>query len=109
MIVKTDIEKYFSELQEDATLNLNQALSWGFFFTSKEKEKLEKAKELFLKEEYDFVEIVPFSGDYYLHLEKVETNNVDTLYKRCSDLNELAEKFGIDKFNGFDVEEIGFR
>lgn len=108
MITREKVTEYLNHIILEKNIDLKNKLSWGYFFTHYEKDTLKVAKNIFISEKYDFVEIIEENGTFHLHIEKIETHNIYTLYLKCLELYSLSIELGIDEFNGFDVEDISF-
>ncbi len=113
MITKETIIDFFEDLKINSDFNLNEELLWGYFFLDKDYNKLKKISEYLEKEEYRFVDIFEAEKEteddpeeYYLHIEKVEFHNVDSLDKRNRYFYNLAVKNNIDSYDGFYVGNV---
>lgn len=104
--MEKNIKKFFNETAKENNLNLNNKLSWGFYFSHKQSDNLQEAKNLLDPNRYSSSEIIFENKTYYLCVEEINVHNVDSLYNRCKEFQTLAEKLHINSFDGFDVEEI---
>jgi hypothetical protein len=43
---------------------------------------------------------------FFLHVEKVEIHNVDSLYRRNTELEAFAKQNGLDTYDGMDVGPV---
>jgi len=93
----------FADLREEGEWNLDEPLPWGYFFTSRETEKLERAAEALTEQGYTLVGIFDPEDSVFLHVEKTEHHTPETLFARNEELNALAEKFGLDSYEGMDL------
>lgn len=110
MYSKNYLINHINEIKEERKLDLKKALSWGFYFTHHENITLKIANNILVPRDYDFVELVREEENlFHLHIEKVEVFDLDNLYNHCIYLDLIARELKIDKFNGFDVEDINFR
>ena len=103
----------FSEIR-DAGWNPDEDLLWGCFFVDTDVEKLERLKPRLESLGYRFVDIFQLeeeegeepSGEYMLHIEKVETHSPATLAKRNIALARLASESGVVAYDGWDVGQV---
>lgn len=113
MITKETIEEFFQNINNGDEFDSSQILLWGYFFLDSNLSKLKVVAEKLVNEGYRFVDI--FEADkeneediqeYYLHIEKIEHHNVDSLHKRNTELYNFADENGINYYDGFDVGNI---
>lgn len=89
-------------------------LLWGYFFVDTGVEKLESLGQHLESVGYRFVDIFKLekdegekpSGEYMLHVEKVEIHSQATLAKRNIELARLAAGSGIVAYDGWDVGQV---
>lgn len=109
MIAIATLEAMFSRIQQSTDWNIDGPLLWGYFFTDSSMDKLHTLSSELEKKGYRFVEILVPELDedqdeyYFLHVEKVEQHSVLSLYQRNQEFYALAEKFGVDAYDGMDV------
>ena len=103
----------FGEIR-DAGWNPDGDLLWGYFFVDTDVEKLERLRPHLESLGYRFVDIFELeeeegeepSGEYMLHVEKVETHSPVTLARRNVELARLASKSGVKAYDGWDVGQV---
>lgn len=109
MITKQIIENFFNNLKGDNDFNANDYLVWGFFFIGADKNMLKALGKHLENEGYLFVDI--FEADkeeandkteYYLHLEKFDKHDINSLMCLNEILQMQAIKFN-SRYDGFDV------
>jgi len=101
------IDDFFKHIENTNELDLTKDLSWGYYFSNSNKAGLEKMKNILLfEEDYSFAEIVKMQDDnkFYLHMEKIEKHTKDSLLERSRLLNNIAKKYNVDSYDGFDAE-----
>ncbi|CAM1352204.1 ribonuclease E inhibitor RraB [Tenacibaculum ascidiaceicola] len=113
MITKDIIIDFFKNLKLKGDFNIKEKLLWGYFFLDKDINKLKKLSKKLEQNNYTFVDIFEAEKEeaedpqeYYLHVEKIEHHNVETLDKRNKELYLLAEKNNIEYYDGFDVGNV---
>lgn len=114
-IPKSMLQDMFDNIGKKAKWDMSGNMLWGYFFTDSDKSVLELAAKKLVTEGYTFVDLFEAGDDeepldyYFLHVEKVETHSVDSLYKRNTELEAFAAKNGVDKYDGMDVGPVDFR
>lgn len=83
----------------------HEAMRFGYFFIDEDPTKLAVLGEVLEGVGYHVAEIrKDDEGDFYwLHLERVEKHNVDSLVARNEDLEFLATEYDLDAYDGWDV------
>ena len=85
-------------------VDTKQNLLYGYFFFDKDKTKLENLKMDLVKQSYNFVELAKRDkGQLMLHVEKLESLTRQTLYNKEQALRQLASKYKVESYDGFDV------
>lgn len=81
---------------------------FGYFFTCRDKNKLLQVSELLKQKGYRLKEIRKDELDdfYWLHMEKNEKHTVDSLFKRNQQLNDIANEYKLDSYDGWDVGPV---
>lgn len=103
MIGLDKIEELFNNMKSNG-VDTDSEMLYGYFFTNKTREPLEKlAKELENKN-YKFVDIYPDKDNLlWLHVEKIETHDPKSLFALNKELYALADKYNLDSYDGFDI------
>jgi hypothetical protein len=103
MIPKEEIVGFFDHMKSNGT-DTNTKMLYGYFFTNDEPKKLEKVSEELKKQGFEFVDIYPDeTNQYWLHMERIEIHNSESLYNLNKELYAIADKFSIESYDGFDV------
>lgn len=96
------IQNIFSRMKANGVYT-DKNLLWGYFFTSNTKDKFNQITEELKKQNFEFVEIYQSEDkNYWLHLERKEIHNPQTLYTLDEKLYQVAEKYKVT-YDGFDV------
>lgn len=112
MIDIDQIKAMFANVTEGAGWDLSQPMEWGYFFTDRKRAKLEAALRDLQKQGFVFVDIFmpqieEGQDDYFfLHVVKVDVHTPDSLFQQNTQLYALAEKHGLDSYDGMDVGPI---
>lgn len=107
------IEAIFAEATEDG-LQLEEPHLFSFYFADGEVEKLEKLGDRLEEDGYDFIGVFELedeesgktTGEYLLHMDKVETHTVRSLAERNVELAALTQEFGVMAYDGWEVAEL---
>jgi len=106
-ITKLEIQKMFDEISSELNWDISQKeMLWWYFFIWKDLWRLEKLKNYLDDHKYKSVDLYPDDDDstqYILHMTKVETHSVDSLYHRNEELYQLVEDLWVDSYDGMDV------
>lgn len=113
MITKETVEDFFENVNKGDEFDTSEVLLWGYFFLDFDLSKLKSASEKLVSAGYRFVDIFEAEKEneedeqeYYLHVEKIERHDVNSLHKRNSELYDFADANEIDSYDGFDVGNI---
>jgi hypothetical protein len=98
----------FTEMRKNPEFDPNKPLLWGYFFADPEPLRLEKAGERLQNDGYRVVTIYETDDQttYFLHVEKVERHDSETLHQRNQELDALAEELGLESYDGMDVGPV---
>lgn len=103
MIPKEEIVGFFDRMKSNG-VNTNTKMLYGYFFTNDEPKKLEKVAEELKKQGFEYVDIYPDeTNQYWLHMERIEIHNSESLFSLNKELYAIADKFSIKTYDGFDV------
>jgi len=108
MIALADLESMFKNMRSETKWNVDGDMLWGYFFFDPSPEKLNSLAEELKKTGYHFVNVhqTDDKSSYVLHVENVETHTPATLDKRNHELTALAEKYGVECYDGMDVGPV---
>lgn len=101
-----DIKTLFADLREQTDWNVDGPLTWGYYFTDTDKARLKPLSDHLCEHGYHFVELYSTNDHkhYFLHLERVERLRPETLLNRHAQMEALAAEYGVEGFDGVDVE-----
>ena len=88
---------------------------YSFYFVDKSVEKLEKLGEYLAKQGYDYIDIFELgddetgesTGEYLLHIDKVESHTPESLAERNVEFQKLADEYEIESYDGWEFGEVG--
>lgn len=94
----------FDGMRTKSHWKVDGPMLWGYFFFDHDKAKLENLGKELVKDGYRLVEVGPREGGVYcLHVEKVEKHTPETLNARNVSFEKLADRRGIESYDGMDV------
>jgi hypothetical protein len=107
------IEAIFAEATEDG-LKLEEPHLFSFYFVDAEIEKLGKLGEQLEEHGYDYIGVFELedeetdkpTGEYMLHVDKVETHTAHSLAERNVELARIAQEAGVTAYDGWEVAEL---
>jgi hypothetical protein len=98
-----ELEQLFERMQPE--LDAHGPLLWGYFFTDPNKNKLRPVRDEL--DRLGYREAGLYRTDdgktYVLHVEKVEAHTPHTLHDTNSRFYALAERHGIESYDGMDA------
>ena len=102
------LEDMFTNMPTTSKWDVDGEMLWGYFFTDADPKKLEAVVPSLTNAGYRFVSI--FETDdkstHFLHVERVEKHTPQTLHVRNAEFYKLAEKFGLESYDGMDVGPV---
>lgn len=109
------IKEIFQEAKTEDGWNLDNEMLYSFYFVDKSIEKLEKLGEKLEADGYDFVDIFELgdeetnesTGEYLLHIDKIEAHTPESLAERNVEFQKFADEFEIETYDGWEFGEIG--
>jgi hypothetical protein len=109
MISLEQLEEMFQSIRtKSPTWNIHGDMLWGYFFTDTDRKKLEPLKRQLVDDGYHFVGLYPTDDHttFFLHVEKIEHHTPQSLYERNKMFYRLAEKYGVESYDGMDVGPV---
>lgn len=99
------LKQMFAQMRKDAPFDPASDLLWGYFFTNSTKRELRPVADELVAGGYREVGLyrTDDKSTYFLHVERVEKHSPESLHARNLELYELAERHGIDSYDGMDV------
>jgi hypothetical protein len=109
------IREIFNAAKTEDNWDLNEEMLYSFYFVDKAVDKLEKLGLKLEADGYDFVDIFELgdettdesTGEYLLHIDKVETHTPESLAQRNVEFQRLADEYQIETYDGWEFGEVG--
>jgi hypothetical protein len=111
-IPRGDLVQMFDGIRRKTNWNMDCDMLWGYFFVDASQDRLQLVRRELEHQGYRFVDLWEVerdgrkTGEFMLHLEKVETHSVDSLDARNGELDALASSFGLQEYDGMDVGPV---
>ena len=107
------IKEIFETAKTEDGWNMDGDMLYSYFFIDHSVEKLEKFGIEREKEGFDFVDIFEVgddetgeaTGEYLLHLDKIETHTPESLAQRNVELQKFADEAEIESYDGWEFGE----
>jgi hypothetical protein len=113
MITKEQLIEMFESVTEKTDWNMSGNMVWGYFFTDSDRSALESVIPLLSADGYAYKDIYLAEKQsesepdmWWLHVEKVETHSVESLYARNLAFYDFAAKHALDSYDGMDVGPV---
>lgn len=109
MITLEELQRMFATMKAEAPFDAEGELLWGYFFTDADKKKLRPVADELAALGYREVGLYRTDDreTYFLHVEKVEVHTPQSLHDRNTQLYEIAQRHGIEAYDGMDVGPVG--
>ena len=108
MIALEMLEQMFANMRAKTPWKVDGPMLWGYFFFDPSESRLQPLAAHLGSAGYRLVALEPTDeGDLFqLHVEKIETHSPESLFARNAELGELAERFGVESYDGMDVGPV---
>ena len=109
------IKEIFTAAKTEDNWNLAEEMLYSYYFVDESVDKLEKLGLKLEADDYDFIDIFELgeeetdksTGEYLLHIDKVEIHTPESLAQRNVEFQKLADEFEIATYDGWEFGEIG--
>ena len=109
------IREIFETARTDDGWNLDGEMLYSYYFVDESIEKLEKLGNYLQAEGYDFIDIFELgdeetdepTGEYLVHIDKVEIHTPESLAQRNIEFQNLADEYEIESYDGWEFGEVG--
>jgi hypothetical protein len=109
------IREIFAEARQEDNWNTDEPMLYSFYFVDESVDKLEKLGLKLEADGYDFIDIFELgdeetekpTGEYLLHIDKIEAHTPESIARRNVEFQKLADEFEIETYDGWEFGEIG--
>ena len=110
-----DIKEIFADARREDNWNLEEEMLYSYYFVDASVDKLEKLGLKLEADGYDFVDVFELgdeetekpTGEYLLHIDKVEIHTPESLAARNVEFQKLADEYEIETYDGWEFGEVG--
>jgi len=111
----TGIRKIFNDAKTQDNWNLDEEMLYSYYFVDESVDKLEKLGLKLEADGYDFIDVFELgdevtdvsTGEYLLHIDRVETHTPESLAERNVEFQKLADEYEIGTYDGWEFGEVG--
>ena len=108
------IREIFETARTEDGWNPEAEMLYSYFFIDKDAEKLETLGLDLEKQGFDFIDIFELAeeesgeatGEYLLHIDKVEIHTPDSLAARNVEFQKMANEYELDSYDGWEFGEV---
>ncbi len=109
------IKEIFADAKTEDGWDLSEEMLYSFYFVDESVDKLEKLGLKLEADGYDFVDVFELgdeetdesTGEYLLHIDKVEVHTPESLAQRNVEFAKLAEEYELKTYDGWEFGEVG--
>ncbi len=109
------IREIFADAKREDNWNLAEEMLYSYYFVDQSVDKLEKLGLKLEADDYDFIDIFELgdeeteksTGEYLLHIDKVEIHTPETLALRNVEFQKFADEYEIATYDGWEFGEVG--
>ena len=109
------INEIFNKARTEDNWNTGEDMLYSYYFVDTDVDKLEKLGLKLEADGYDFLDIFELgdeetdesTGEYLLHIDKVETHTPESLAQRNVEFQTLANEHEIASYDGWEFGEVG--
>ena len=110
-----NIKEIFNDAKTEDGWNMAEEMLYSYYFVDTSVDKLEKLGLKLEADGYDFIDIFELgdeeteksTGEYLLHIDKVEIHTPETLAQRNVEFQKLTNEYEIETYDGWEFGEVG--
>jgi len=112
MIELSQLQDMFDSITNDAGWDMSKPMLWGYFFTDRQRAKLDSALVALEQQGFTYVDIfIPQlekgEEDYFfLHVTRVDTHTPESLFEQNARLYAFAAEHQLGSYDGMDVGPV---
>jgi hypothetical protein len=108
------ITEIFETARREDGWDMSREMLYSFYFVDESIEKLNNLGEKLQADGYDFVDVFELAeedsdeptGEYLLHIDKVEKHTPESLAERNVEFQNLADEYEIETYDGWEFGEV---
>jgi hypothetical protein len=110
-----NIREIFNDAKIEDGWNMGEEMLYSYYFVDVSIDKLEKLGLKLEADGYDFIDIFELgdeetnksTGEYLLHIDKVEIHTPESLAQRNVEFQKLTNEYEIETYDGWEFGEVG--
>ena len=110
-----NIKEIFNDAKIEDGWNMDEEMLYSYYFVDTSVDKLEKLGLKLEADGYDFIDIFELgdeetnksTGEYLLHIDKVEIHTPESLAQRNVEFQKLTKEYEIETYDGWEFGEVG--
>jgi regulator of RNase E activity RraB len=108
------IREIFETARTEDGWNMDEEMLYSYFFVHTDVDKLDELGNELEKQGYDYIDVFELgdeateepTGEYLLHIDRVERHTPESLAQRNVEFQNLADERGVS-YDGWEFGEIG--
>lgn len=109
------IREIFAGARSEDDWNTDEEMLYSYYFVDRDADKLEKLGNFLQGEGFDFIDVFELgdeeteesTGEYLLHIDKIEIHTPESLAQRNVEFQKRAEEYAIETYDGWEFGEVG--
>jgi Regulator of ribonuclease activity B len=109
------IREIFADAEREDNWKVDEPMLYSYYFVDSDPDKLESLGVALEEKDYDFIGVFELgdeetdepTGEYMLHIDKVESHTPESLAQRNVEFAKLAEDYKITTYDGWEFGEEG--
>ena len=109
------IREIFETARREDDWKLEEEMLYSYYFVDESVDKLENLGLKLEADGYDFIDVFELgdeetekpTGEYLLHIDKVEIHTPESLAQRNVEFSNLAKDYGVATYDGWEFGEVG--
>lgn len=109
------IREIFAEAKREDDWDTSEPMLYSYYFVDKDADKLDSLGVALEEKDFDFIGVYELgdeetdasTGEFLLHIDKVEAHTPESLAQRNVEFQKLADEYGITTYDGWEFGEEG--
>ena len=109
------IKQIFDEAKREDNWDTSEPMLYSYYFVDKDADKLDSLGIALEEKDFDFIGVYELgdektdesTGEYLLHIDKVEAHTPESLAQRNVEFQRLADEYEIETYDGWEFGEVG--
>jgi len=109
------IKEIFAEAKREDNWDTEEPMLYSYYFVDKDADKLDSLGIALEEKDFDFIGVYELgdeetdesTGEYLLHIDKVEAHTPESLAQRNVEFQKLADEYEIETYDGWEFGEVG--